>query len=404
MWQSKIDIENVFKLQPARPVTYFGVGAIEKISEISDELKSRDIEKIMIVTDEVSYKASGAWEIIKPVFEEKSLDYKLFDEVRPNPTYEGCDRIAELAEEEDIDAFLSIGGGSSHDSAKTAASLLGYQDTTAKELYEEIIQVEEALPIISINTTHGTGSEVDNFAVAQSDGGFKPLISGPAMYPTFTIEDPALTTTLPEEHTISTSLDALNHVFESTTTTVRNPYSTQLGMTAAELVYEWVPVARREPENLHARYWLMYASAIAGISFDIALLHLTHALEHPISALSPEATHGTGLSSILPAIAKVTYQALPRTVGDFLRPIVPDLLGEPGEAEYAAIGLEEWLASIGRPEKLTDLGFTEEDLDDLVDNTMESPMSSTLFDVAPVKVDRKLVRNIFEESLEPLGE
>lgn len=403
MWESKIDVENVFTMQPAQPVTYFGVGAINKIDEIADKLIDRGIDKVMVITDEVSYKASGAWETIKPVMEDKGIDFVLYDEVRPNPTYEGCDELAALAQAEKADAFISIGGGSSHDTAKTAAALLTGAGDNTKELYEEIVSIDEAAPIISINTTHGTGSEVNNFSVAQSDGGFKPLITGPGLYPDFSIEDPSLTKTLPEEQTVSTSLDALNHVFESTTTTVRNPYSTELGMTASRLIYEWLPVARREPENVRARYWLMYASAVAGISFDIAKLHLTHALEHPISALSPEATHGTGLSSILPSVSRVTYAALPRTTADFLSPIAPELRGEPGEADYAAQELENWLASVGRPEKLEDLGFTEEDVDDLTENTMESPMSETLFSVAPVKVTDELVRGIFKESLKPIA-
>lgn len=141
-------------------------------------------------------------------------------------------------------------------------------------------------------------------------------------------------------------------------------------MTAARLIYKWLPIARREPGNIIARYWLMYASAIAGIAFDIALLHLTHALEHPLSALNPKISHGIGLAALMPSVVKITYRVLPATSADFLRPIIPDLKGEPGEAEHAAVELEKWLASVGSPEKLRDLGFTEQDVEKLTENAM----------------------------------
>ncbi|MCY0868123.1 MAG: iron-containing alcohol dehydrogenase [Desulfurococcus sp.] len=402
-WEAEINLENVFTLQPARPVTYFGVGALEKIKDIAGWLKGRGIDSILIVTGKTSYKATGAWDKVRPALEEKGIQYTIFDEVRPNPTYESCDKAAELAREVKAGAVLSIGGGSSHDTAKTVAALLHYPGKTAKELYEKIIVIEKAAPIICINTTHGTGSEVDKFAVAQSDGGYKPAILGAALYPVFSIEDPILTKALPEKQTIATSLDALNHAFEAATTTVRNPYSKELAMTAARLIYKWLPIARREPGNIIARYWLMYASAIAGIAFDIALLHLTHALEHPLSALNPKISHGIGLAALMPSVVKITYRVLPATSADFLRPIIPDLKGEPGEAEHAAVELEKWLASVGSPEKLRDLGFTEQDVEKLTENAMTSPGSPGLFNVAPVSVTRELVRSIYRESLEPLS-
>lgn len=403
MWEEKIDLNNVFTLQPARPVTYFGVGALNKVDEIAASLKRSGINKVIIITDKAVYKVTGAWDKVKPALEKNGISYVLYEGVRPNPTYAGCDEAARIAKEEGAQAVIAIGGGSHIDTAKTVAALMKNPGKTAQELYEKIVVIEDALPLVAINTTHGTGSEVDKFAVAQSDERYKPLIMGPGIYPTYSIEDPLLTKTLPLKHTIATSLDALNHVFEASTTLVRNPYSTELGLRAAQLVYKWLPVAIREPENIRARYWLMYASAIAGISFDIALLHLTHALEHPLSAIKPDVVHGYGLAALLPSIVKVTCRVLPEVCAEFFRPIMPDLKGMPGEAEEMAVKLEKWLATVGSPYKLRDLGFSEDDVPALVENAMTSPMSPALFKVAPVKVTEDLVRKIYTESLDPLS-
>ncbi len=399
----KMDYRSVFTLQPLRSVTYFGVGAIEKIKVIAEQLKKKGIDKVMIVTDPTVYKETGVDKYIKPALESNNIEFVMYDKVRPNPTYEGCDEVANIAKEEGVKAVISVGGGSHHDTAKTAAALLKHPHKTAKELYEKIIIIYDAIPIISINTTHGTGSEVDGTAVAQSDSGYKPAIVGPALYPTFTIEDPALTVTLPNKQTISTSLDAFHHSFESLTAKTRNPYNSLLALKAVGLISKWLPVARVEPNNIVARYWLMYASVLAGIAFDNTGLHLTHVLEHPMSALNPKVPHGVGLTAIFPEVLKVTYNALPEISAEALRPIIPELKGVPGEAEYAAKRIEKWFANVGCPEKLRDLGFTENDIPRLVENTMTSPMSPLLFNLAPVPVTEDLVRKIYEGSLDPIS-
>ena len=395
----KVNYNYVFTIQPARPVTFFGVGAIKKIDDIAKSLVERNLDNLIIVTDPTIWKATNVEQYIKPALVNNKIRYTIYDKVRPNPTYDSCDELATLAKETGAKALLSVGGGSHTDSAKTAAALVKYPQSNAKQLYEEIIMVNDAIPLICINTTHGTGSEVDNFAVAQSDGGYKPLIAGPALYPMYTIEDPTLTLTLPKKQIISTSLDAFNHSFEAATTKSRNPYSAMLSETAIRLVAKWIYVANLEPENVIPRYWLMYASILGGISFDIGLLHLTHALEHPISALNPKAVHGIGLTSIFPAVLNITYKVFPELSAKLLSPIIPELEGVVGEAEYAEKKIEQWFFDLGATEKLGDLGFKSSDLPKLVENAMTSPMSKILFNYAPVEVNENLVKTIFERSL-----
>ncbi|MGC8674791.1 MULTISPECIES: iron-containing alcohol dehydrogenase [Fervidicoccus] len=398
----KMNLESIFTLTPARPVTYFGVGAIRMISEISKNLKSKGIDRAIIVTDPIVWQSTKVEQYIKPALEENGIEFTIYDKVRPNPTYASCDELANIAREFNAKVFITVGGGSHNDTAKTAAALLKNPGKTAKDLYEKIILINEAIPVVSINTTHGTGSELDKYAVAQSDGGYKPAIAGPGLYPVFAIEDPALTLTLPKRQTLSTALDAFHHSFEAATTKTRNPYSTLLSKTAIRLIAKWLPVAANEPNNIAARYWLMYASAIAGISFDIASLHLTHTLEHPMSALNPKTPHGIGLTAIFPAVLNVTYKIFPELSADLLSSIIPDLKGVPGEAEYAEREIEKWFASIGVPDKLTDLGFTDKDVDRLVENAITSPMTPLMAATSPVEVTKEVVRFIYERSLRPI--
>lgn len=165
------------------------------------------------------------------------------------------------------------------------------------------------------------------------------------------------------------------------------------------LVSRYLPQALQHPGDLTARYYLTYASLIAGICFDNGLLHFTHALEHPLSGVKPDLSHGLGLGILLPAVIKEIYPSVSEVLADILSPIVCGLEGNPGEAEIAAKGIEKWLYSIGITEKLTDLGFKENDVEKLTKLAFETPSLDLLLSMAPIDADEKVVSNIFRNSL-----
>lgn len=397
-YEGKLDIHRVFTLQPARPVNYFGVGAIHKIDEIVQTLRARGQGRFLVVTDPIAYKACGAWELVEPVLQKEAEGFEHYAGVRPNPTYQNCEEAAAFGEKMGATAILAIGGGSAMDTAKTAAVLLKHPDKKAVDFYEKGAAITDALPVVAINTSHGTGSETDAFAVAQSDGHDKPAINSPHIYPTYAIEDPQLTVSLPLNQTISTSIDALNHATEAATTITTTPYSIALAKDAIRLVATYLPVAIVEPNNLTARYWLMYSSAIAGISFDIGLLHITHAMEHAMSTINAEVAHGDGLGILMPAMIQEIYHAVPEVLADLYHPVVPELKGLPGEGELAAERIRRWFAGIGQA---TSMGryFTDSELARLVETTKNSALSKMLLPLAPIPVDDAVLERVFKNSM-----
>ncbi len=396
-WEKKIDVNKVFVLQPTRPITYFGVGAIGKIDGILADMAAKGAKKILVVTDAIAYKASGAWKTVEPALN-AHVTWKHYDKVRPNPTYANCEEAAALGLDFGADAILAIGGGSSMDTAKTAAVLMKHPGKKSVDFYEKGAPITGATPLILINTSHGTGSECDAFAVAQSDGEDKPAINSPHIYATYTIEDPALTATMPTKQTISTSIDAVNHALEAATAITTSPYSIGLARDAIRLVATYLPTAIVEPGNLTARYWLMYASAIAGISFDLGLLHITHAMEHAMSTLNAGVTHGDGLGILMPAMVQEIYPAVPEVVAEVFEPIIPGLKGLPSETDFVVQKLRAWCHSVGQPTSMAGY-YTEADIPALVKTAMASSLSKMLFPLAPVKVDAPLVERIFRNSL-----
>lgn len=399
MWENKIDINQVVEIR-AKTTAFFGVGAINKMEDVAKNLSSRGVKKVMVMTGKSSHIKTGAWEVTKKALEANGIEYLLYSKVTPNPTVDQVDEAAAEAKSFGAQAVIAIGGGSPIDAAKSVAILISYPEKNATELYELKFAPDTAVPLVAINLTHGTGTEVDRFAVVSIPAKeYKPAIAYDCIYPVYAIDDPALMTKLPADQTLYVSIDAINHVVEASTSIVTNPLAILLAKETIRLVAKYLPVAVKEPENLTARYYLLYASLIAGTSFDNGLLHFTHALEHPLSAVKPELAHGLGLSMLLPAVVKEIYPASGEVLAEIFEPILPGLKGTADEADKAFTGIRKWLNEIGVTASLKDEGFDESVVEKLVNLAFETPSLDGLLAIAPVKATREAVRNIYTNSL-----
>jgi alcohol dehydrogenase class IV len=323
----------------------------------------------------------------------------LYNKVQPNPETQQVDEAVKIAREAGAKAVIAIGGGSPIDAGKSAAILLEYPDKNCQDLYEAKFAAEKAVPIIAINLTHGTGTEANRFAVVTiPEKEYKPAIAYDCIYPLFSINDPGLMTGLPPNQTRYVSIDAVNHVVEAATTVLNNPFSITLAKEVMRLVAKYLPAAIADPKDLTARYFLTYAAMIAGTSFDNGLLHFTHALEHPLSGIKPELTHGLGLAILLPAVIKETYPAAGVILADVLSDMVPGLTGDASEADKAANGMRDWLKSVGVTEILADVGFTKADVPKLVQLAFDTPGLAGLLGCAPVNSGKEAVQRIYENS------
>lgn len=393
------DIEKISELR-LKPNVWFGFGAINKIEDIAKDLKSKKLDKVLVVSGRNAYKSSGAWAVIEKAFKNNGIEYVNYAEVTPNPTADAVDAAAKLGKEFGVKAVMGIGGGSPIDAAKSAAIVLANDGVTARDIYTFKFTAEKALPIIAINLTHGTGTETNRFAVVTiPETQYKPAIAYDCIYPSYSIDDPGLMMNLSPEQTKYVSIDAVNHSVEAATSTVASPYSISTAKECIRLVSKYLPIINKDPQNREARYYLLYASILGGVSFDNGLLHFTHALEHPLSGVQPKLSHGLGLAMILPAVIKYIYPAKAEILKELFSSVIPELKGTPDEGEFAAKKVEEWLFSVGIDKKLADEGYTDEDIEKLVKLTFETPSLSGLLSIAPVEASKETVTAIFKESL-----
>ena len=398
MWEKDININEIKEIR-TRTNVFFGVGAIQKIEDIAKDLKSKGINKLIVMSGRNAYKATGAWDYVEKALKNNQIEYVNYDKVTPNPTNVAIDEATKLARDFGAQAVIAIGGGSPTDAGKSVAILLKYPDKTANDVYEFTFTPNEAAPIVAINLTHGTGTETNRFAVATIiEKDYKPAIAYDCIYPMYAIDDPQLMAKLSEKQTKYVSIDALNHVVEAATSKVASPYTICLAHEVISMVAKYLPKALANPEDLEARYYLAYAAMMGGVCFDNGLLHYTHALEHPLSAVKHELSHGLGLAILLPAVVENMWEAKKETLAHILKPIAPEISTKT-TAKEANTFVYDWLKSVGVPNKLKDEGFGENDIDRLVELAFTTPSLDGLLAIAPTNADKKAVKEIYEKSL-----
>ena len=192
MFEKDLNIHDIKEIR-TRTTVYFGVGAIQKIADIAKDLKGRGINKVIVMSGRNAYKSTGAWDYVEKALKAEEIGYINFDKVTPNPTTHHVDEAVKMARDFGAQAVIAIGGGSPTDAGKSVAILLEYPGKTASELYEFAFTPTKAAPIVSINLTHGTGTETNRFAVVTvPEKDFKPAIAYDCIYPLYAIDDPQL--------------------------------------------------------------------------------------------------------------------------------------------------------------------------------------------------------------------
>ncbi|MEM3711617.1 MAG: hydroxyacid-oxoacid transhydrogenase, partial [Thermoprotei archaeon] len=286
------------------PPVKFGMGVTK---EVGVEARRAGIKKALLVVGNRLMDTSLP-EAVKSALEGEGVKVESLTRVRVEPEDEAVlDAYREIKDKE-IDGFVSLGGGSTIDTAKILNLLYTYprdlNDYINKPVGSGVSPPGPLKPHIAIPTTAGTGSETTNVAILDVVKiRVKTGISNPYLRPSIALVDPLNTITLPPMVTASTGLDVLNHAVESYTTrsytsrpALKNPeeravYSgaTPIGDLFAEKAIRWVHRyirrAYSQPYDLEARYYMMLGASIAGIGFGHVGVHLPHAMAYPIAGM-----------------------------------------------------------------------------------------------------------------------
>ena len=332
-------------------------------------------KKALIVTGRTSAKKSGLYDRVVAKLEAAHIDHVLFDQVDANPLTTTALEGAALAKSENCDVVIAIGGGSIMDCAKGIA-FMAVNDGDINDYIFNRKTSDNALPLIVIPTTCGTGSEGNGFGVLTNpETGDKKSLRCNAIVPKVSIVDPALMGTMPPHVLASVGFDALCHNIEAYTSKTAQPFTDALSYYAVTLLAQYlVPlykhvkaVANGKPEVLSEKQltkaWesVTLASTIGGMVINTAGVTLAHGMEHPASGLK-DITHGVGLAVIEPVVVEYTWSANPDKFGALAR------IFNHGDGSELGEALRFIVHDLDLTTNLTELGFTKKDIPWLVDN------------------------------------
>lgn len=268
-----------------------GKGALKQLSTYKDE-------HVLVVADPF-LKTSGQLDDIL-AYLDKSNDVVVFTDIVPDPPIETVVAGIQSAGGRPISIVLCIGGGSAIDAAKVM-----YYFAKKQGIFSEAI-------LIAIPTTSGTGSEVTDFSIiTDAEKGTKyPLVSREIL-PDVAVLDADLVLSLPANITADTGMDVLTHAFEAYVSTQATDFSDALAEKAIKLVFEYLPKAYKNGQDVEAREKMHVASTLAGMAFNTASLGLNHGIAHAAGAKF-HIPHGRLNSILMPHIIQYNANVINR--------------------------------------------------------------------------------------------
>ena len=362
-----------------------------KVDYVADFVKPYG-KKALIVTGRTSAKKSGLYDRVVAKLDAAHIGHVLFDQVDANPLTTTALDGAALAKSESCDMVIAIGGGSIMDCAK-GITFMAVNEGDINDYIFNRKSSDNALPLIVIPTTCGTGSEGNGFGVLTNpETGDKKSLRCNAIVPKVSIVDPAVMGTMPPRVLASVGFDALCHNIEAYTSKTAQPFTDALAHYAVTLLAQYlVPlynhvkaIADGKPEILNeqqvTKAWesITLASTIGGMVINTAGVTLGHGMEHPASGLK-DITHGVGLAVIEPVAVEYTWSANPEKFNALAR------IFNHGDGSELGEALRLIVHELDLTTNLTELGFTKKDIPWLVDNVYVVAAGNIANTVAEVK-------------------
>jgi lactaldehyde reductase len=348
--------------------SYFGKGAIQ---EIAKEVKARGCRKVVVCTDPDLLKFQVAT-LVTAVLDKAAIPYAVYSGIKANPTIQNVQEGVAFCQKEGADLIVAVGGGSAIDTSKAIAVILTNPEfADVRSLEGASPTKNKALPIIAVSTTSGTAAEVTiNYVITDVEKNRKFVCADPHDIPVVAIVDPDMSMGMPKGLCASTGMDALTHAIEGYITKAAWELTDMMHLKAIEIIAK--NLRQSVAGDPKAREEMSVGQYIAGMGFSNVGLGIVHSMAHPLSAMY-DAPHGVACATILPYVLEYNADA----TGDRYKQIAA-AMGVPGveamsPAEYrrAAVDAVRQLGrDVGIPQKVSDLGVKEADIDFLADSAM----------------------------------
>ncbi len=365
------------------------------LKDAATAVESYGWKKALIVTDAPLVKLGVVGQVAE-LLSKHGVTSDVYDEVKPNPNVTNVEHGLKVLKENECDFVISLGGGSPHDCAKAIA--LVATNGGAITDYEGVDQsAKPQLPLVAINTTAGTASEMTRFCIITDDSRHvKMAIVDKHTTPVLSVNDSDLMLGMPPSLTAATGMDALTHAIEAYVSTAATPITDACALQAVTLISNNLRTAVKEGSNAEAREKMAYAEFLAGMAFNNASLGYVHAMAHQLGGFY-DLPHGVCNAILLPHVQTFNAQVAAERLGDVAKAMGCDVAGKSADDAAAVCidAIRTLAADVDIPAGVAQLGMKEEDIPTLAENAMKDACGVT----NPIQPTFEQVCEIFKSAM-----
>lgn len=374
-------------------VNFMGPGCVKVLGE---RCKILNMKKPLIVTDKyLAELENGPVAQSVASLKENGVDYVIFTGVEANPKVQNCYDGLDMYKAQGCDSIITVGGGSAHDCGKGIGIAATHEGNLVD--YAGIETLDNPLPpLIAVNTTAGTASEVTRHCVLTNlETKLKFVIVSWRNVPLVSINDPMLMLGIPAGLTAATGMDALTHAIESYVSVDANPVTDAVAMQAIKLCASNLRQAVANGQNVKARENMAYASLLAGMAFNNGNLGYVHAMAHQLGG-QYDMPHGVANAMLLPVVEEYNIISNPQRFADIAQFMGENIEGlSVMDAAYKAIDAMRRLAKdVGIPSSLKEMGVKEEDFELMAINALNDGNAGS----NPRKGNKQDIINLFKKA------
>lgn len=372
----------------------FGAGELNKLAEC----KLPGKKALVVISAGTSMRKYGYLDRVCELLKKNGAETVVFDKILANPIKTHVMEGAAICREKRCDFVVGLGGGSTIDSAKSIA-IMAVNDGD----YWDYISggtgkgkaVKNALPIVAISTTAGTGTEMDPWTVITNEETNEKIGFGCSLtFPAISVVDPELMLSIPPAFTAYQGFDAFFHASEGYIASIASPISDLYALEAVRLLYKYLPVAVKNGSDLKARSKVAWAATLAGMVESTSSCTSEHSMEHAMSAYYPKLPHGAGLIAISEAYFTTFKNDRMKRYMKMFETMTEKKSARPSDFIDALAFLKKECGVDNI--KLSDYGITPEDFPRFADNAVNT--MGGLFSFDPRPLNRTEIIDIYAKS------
>jgi alcohol dehydrogenase class IV len=371
------------------PKIVFGEDSLEQLSSIEGK-------RVLVITDPVVSKL-GMLELVANQLKKEPRAIEVFDQVEAEPSFENVEKVAAAASRFQPDLIVALGGGSCIDAAKGAWVLYERPDLKLDAVSPMTkLDLRKKARLVAIPTTAGTGSDATWVAILtdRSQNMKLDYFASRELVPDYSILDPRFVLKLPKEATAYTGLDAIDQAIEAYVNQWRNDFADGLALRSIQILFEYLPKAFDNPDDIYARQKTQNAATMSGLAFGNSQVGLAHATGHALGAIFHMA-HGLAVGISNPYVIQFSSRDAAQLYGDIAHVIGIEEESAQKATDMLVESIKRLMVHLKTPLSLRDAGISESAFEQNVGSLIEQTNRSTCTFVNPRVPDVEEVRKLF---------